>query len=68
MSNALPDSGGAYYDGETGSPVGIVKRNVAAAFAKVRSGEVGGEAVGFAVGLAVGPALAFAAKSAGVLE
>lgn len=66
MSQSLPDSGGAYFDVDSGGVVGVVRRNVGAAFGEIQSGDAGGKAVGFAVGLAVGPALAWAAKEMGL--
>lgn len=50
----LPDSGGHYYDNDTGGLSGVVKRNYAKARAHVSSGEAGATIVASAVGFAAG--------------
>lgn len=66
MSESLPDSGGAYYDADTGGVVGILKRNVGEAQARIRNGSAGGAAVGFAVGAALVPVVKWAADVTGL--
>lgn len=50
MSQSLQDSGGHYYDGDTGGITGIARRNVAAARSEITSGSAGAAAIGTAVG------------------
>ena len=67
MSQSLPDSGGAYFDTDSGGVVGIVRRNVGAAVAQVRNGDAGATAVGFAIGAALVPAAKYAADRTGLM-
>lgn len=54
MSNALPDSGGHYYDADKGGLIAVARRNVANARGELTSGDAGANAVGVAVGFAIG--------------
>lgn len=51
MSNeSLPDSGGHYYDSDSGGFLSVARRNFSAAKAEVTSGDAGKAAVGTAIG------------------
>lgn len=47
---SLPDSGGHYYDNDTGGISGMLKRNYGKAKAEITSGSAGATAVGTAIG------------------
>lgn len=50
---SLPDSGGHYYDADTGGFVGIARRNVGNAVAEIKSGDAGSQAVGVGIGFLI---------------
>lgn len=68
MSQSLPDSGGAYYDLDSGGVMGTLRRNFGEARAALTSGEAGGRAVAVAVGVAAIPAAKYLAEKTGFMS
>lgn len=53
VNESLPDSGGHYYDSDTGGLTGTLRRNFGNAKAEITSGSAGATAVGTAIGFIV---------------
>lgn len=45
----LPDSGGHYYDRDSGGVVSVIERNANAAVSELKSGDAGGMIAGFTI-------------------
>lgn len=46
-TDALPDSGGHYYDRDSGGVISVIERNAHTAVNELKSGDAGALAVGF---------------------
>lgn len=50
----VPDTGGYYFDGSRSGALGVVRRNVRAAWDELSRGDAGATAVGIALGTLIG--------------
>lgn len=60
---SLPETGGSYFDADSGGPIAVAQRNAKGALNAVRSGDVGAQAAAYAIGMASIPALKYVADS-----